>query len=190
MQETEHKLKQSELPSNIKIMFGGITDNKFLDFLFSSGLDKSLDGLFNAFMKGDYSNINVDIDDISGKLSKFLSNNGNDKPFQGEISKQFFNNISRTIQSEKFNKTKSYLRKCIALLKNLKKEARTIDDPEKRQKFKDAIYSFKKILKLLKSIYKNRDIVSKRALKGINAIVYENYEYQKNLENSITYIEF
>lgn len=188
MQNSEHVLSQSQLPSNIKIMFGGINDNQLLNFLFSTGLDKSLDGIFNAFMKGDYSNVNLDINDITNKLSRYMTSNDK-KPFEGELSKRFINNIQLTMQTGKFNKTKTNIAKCMQIIRNLKKEAKTIEDKEKQKKFKDAIYAFKKILKLVRTIYKNRDIVSKRALNGINAVVFENYEYQNRLEKTPVYLE-
>lgn len=174
LQSQKAEFDKAKAPSNIKMMFGGANDNQILKILYSTGLDKSLDGIFTAFMHGDYDKVNLDSDAIFDILNKFGLGN-NTQVFQGEISNLFIGNIRQSITSDKFNKMNSNIRKCMYILHNLKKEAKSIDDPEKKAKFKNAIYSFKKILKLVRSIYKNRDIINQRSLAGINAIMFENF---------------
>lgn len=171
MEKQKPVLDKANMPSSIKLTFGGAGNSKFLDFLYSTGLDNSLDGIFKSFMNGDLVNALDKTDNIYAALDKFQM--GSTNAFQGEISNRFVGTIRKSMDKPMYSKLKHNIFRSMYILHNLKKEANTIKDPEKKKKFKDSIYAFKKIMKLVNAVYRNRAAVNDRALQGMHNAVYE-----------------
>lgn len=150
--------------------FSGLSDAKGLNLLFSPVIDKAIDNVLDMFITGNFDSVLSKLDNISNVLSNGGVGEG---LFTGEISQRIIASIKNSMQSYKFNKTGSKIKKALIVLKNLKAQAKQIVNPETRKKFEDAMYALNAILKTLKSLYKNRKFVNDRLISGIRNLVKE-----------------
>ena len=156
---------------NQVMSFAGLSDAKGLNLLFSPVIDKAIDNVLDMFITGNFDSVLSKLDNISNVLSNGGVGEG---LFTGEISQRIIASIKNSMQSYKFNKTGSKIKKALIVLKNLKAQAKQIANPETRKKFEDAMYALNAILKTLKSLYKNRKFVNDRLISGIHNLVKEN----------------
>lgn len=155
---------------NQVMSFAGLSDAKGLNLLFSPVIDKAIDNVLDMFITGNFDSVLSKLDNISNVLSNGGVGEG---LFTGEISQRIIASIKNSMQSYKFNKTGSKIKKALIVLKNLKAQAKQIANPETRKKFEDAMYALNAILKTLKSLYKNRKFVNDRLISGIRNLVKE-----------------
>lgn len=155
---------------NQVMSFAGLSDAKGLNLLFSPVIDKAIDNVLDMFITGNFDSVLSKLDNISNVLSNGGVGEG---LFTGEISQRIITSIKNSMQSYKFNKTGSKIKKALIVLKNLKAQAKQIVNPETRKKFEDAMYALNAILKTLKSLYKNRKFVNDRLISGIHNLVKE-----------------
>lgn len=155
---------------NQVMSFAGLSDAKGLNLLFSPVIDKAIDNVLDMFITGNFDSVLSKLDNISNVLSNGGVGEG---LFTGEISQRIIASIKNSMQSYKFNKTGSKIKKALIVLKNLKAQAKQIVNPETRKKFEDAMYALNAILKTLKSLYKNRKFVNDRLISGIHNLVKE-----------------
>lgn len=155
---------------NQVMSFAGLSDAKGLNLLFSPVIDKAIDNVLDMFITGNFDAVLSKLDNISNVLANGGVGEG---LFTGEISQRIIASIKNSMQSYKFNKTGSKIKKALIVLKNLKAQAKQIVNPETRKKFEDAMYALNAILKTLKSLYKNRKFVNDRLISGIHNLVKE-----------------
>ena len=163
-------IDEKDIPSNFKIIMSGVSDSKALDFLFSSGLDKIVDKLFELITVGNFENLNNSLDQINKIFEKLGLGEGS---FEGPVSKTLVANIQRSISSINFNKTKSNIKKCLLVIKNLKQQSKVIDDKEIKKKYLESVYALKRVLKLVSKIYKARKLIDEKVKRGLKNIIKE-----------------
>ena len=163
-------IDEKDIPSNFKIIMSGVSDSKALDFLFSSGLDKIVDKLFELITVGNFENLNNSLDQVNKIFEKLGLGEGS---FEGPVSKTLVANIQRSISSINFNKTKSNIRKCLLVIKNLKQQSKVIDDKEIKKKYLESVYALKRVLKLVAKIYKARKLIDEKVKRGLKNIIKE-----------------
>lgn len=168
-----------ELPSNFQIMMSGIDGNKGLDFLYSSGADKLIDKLFELINTGDFEKILENED----KIKMITDNIFGKGSFQGPVSTRVLNSIQHSMSSYKYQTMKSFLGKTVTqlkkirlVMKNLEREKKNIKDKEELQKYSEAIYAIKQVLKIAEKVYRYRRLVNKKVFNGINNIIHEENE--------------
>lgn len=96
-------VRQADLPSNLKILLGGISDSGAINFLFSDKVDQLIEKLFDMVMSGNFEQILNSQDDIGKIFEKVGIGTGY---FEGEISKTVIQTIQKTTSSMKFKKIK------------------------------------------------------------------------------------
>jgi hypothetical protein len=175
----KEEIKNSDLPSNLQLMLSGVTNSKAIDFLFSANLDKLIEKLLNMLESGEIEKILQNEEKMNNLFGSVGIGRGT---FKGPVSKSIIQNIQRSLDSKKFNNMKSKLRKIQLIIKNLRKQAKYLKDPELQKKYKEAVYAIEKVIKLVASIYRNRRIISKRVLDGLTNIVKEDYIPEETLE--------
>jgi hypothetical protein len=175
----KEEIKNSDLPSNLQLMLSGVTNSKAIDFLFSANLDKLIEKLLNMLESGEIEKILQNEEKMNNLFGSVGIGRGT---FKDPISKSIIQNIQRSLDSKKFNNMKSKLRKIQLIIKNLRKQAKYLKDPELQKKYKEAVYAIEKVIKLVASIYRNRRIISKRVLDGLTNIVKEDYIPEETLE--------
>ena len=144
--------------------------NKALDFLFDTKLDVALDKMFNKFMTGDYE----DVDKIADTIGKTFELLGfGDKAFSGPVSQLMMQNITNSINTVKFEKTKSNVKKSFMIIKNLKRQATIINDKDTKKKYLDACYALKQIVRYLAKVYRERRLISDRVKAGLHNMINE-----------------
>lgn len=163
-------IDEKDIPSNFKIIMSGVSDSKALDFLFSSGLDKIVDKLFELITVGNFENLNNSLDQVNEIFEKLGLGEGS---FEGPVSKTLVTNIQRSISSINFNKTKSNIKKCLLVIKNLKQQSKIIDDKEIKKKYLESVYALKRVLKLVAKIYKARKLIDEKVKRGLKNIIKE-----------------
>lgn len=163
-------IDEKDIPSNFKIIMSGVSDSKALDFLFSSGLDKIVDKLFELITVGNFENLNNSLDQVNKIFEKLGLGEGS---FEGPVSKTLVANIQRSVSSINFNKTKSNIKKCLLVIKNLKQQSKVIDDKEIKKKYLESVYALKRVLKLLTKIYKARKLIDEKVKRGLKNIIKE-----------------
>lgn len=163
-------IDEKDIPSNFKIIMSGVSDSKALDFLFSSGLDKIVDKLFELITVGNFENLNNSLDQVNKIFEKLGLGEGS---FEGPVSKTLVANIQRSISSINFNKTKSNIKKCLLVIKNLKQQSKVIDDKEIKKKYLESVYALKRVLKLVSKIYKARKLIDEKVKRGLKNIIKE-----------------
>jgi hypothetical protein len=175
----KEEIKNSDLPSNLQLMLSGVTNSKAIDFLFSANLDKLIEKLLNMLESGEIEKILQNEEKMNNLFGSVGIGRGT---FKGPVSRSIIQNIQRSLDSKKFNNMKSKLRKIQLIIKNLRKQAKYLKDPELQKKYKEAVYAIEKVIKLVASIYRNRRIISKRVLDGLTNIVKEDYMPEETLE--------
>lgn len=173
------EIKDSDLPSNLQIMLSGVTNSRAVDFLFSSNLDKLIEKLLNSLESGEIERILQNEEQLNSMFSSLGFGEGT---FKGPISKRILSSIQSSIDSQKFNTMKSKLKKVQLIMRNLKRQAKYLKDPETQKKYNDAVYAIEKVVRLVAKIYRNRKIISKRVLNGLSNIVNEDHDSGETLE--------
>lgn len=175
-----NNVEPESVPGTFSMMFSGANNNAIMKFIFSSNLDKLLDQLFDMLMCGDFEDIINKSNDIEDMFNKFAV--GSTKIFSSTVSKQFVANMKEAVNSKKFQKAKTNLSRAWTLIKQLKQKAKQIDNEAMRKKYEDTVYAFKKILKIMASIYGSRKNINLRVQSGIRNLLSESedrslYEY-------------
>lgn len=161
-------------PNALPLSIEGIGSEGELAFLFSEGLDRLVGNLFDLASSGNFDFITKNVGRIESTISRYFTGSG---AFEGEISKAVVGTIMASVQSPKFKSMKSKIGKVRYVIKALKRERELFkDDPEQLKKLNDAIYAIGKIIKFAYKVYKNRAIINRRVLKGLDNIVVEEEE--------------
>jgi hypothetical protein len=152
--------------TRIFLKMSGLDNTKVAQLLYDTKLDHSIDNMVNMFMQGDYKSIAK----YSDVIAKVFSDVGLGKgSFSGPVSQIFVQNLLNSIDSMNFNKTNDNIKKMMIVLKNMKKQTKTIQDKEVRKKYKEAVKAFRKIISIIAKTYKNRRIIAT----GIHNMVNE-----------------
>ena len=61
------------------------------------------------------------------------------------------------------------------VIKNLKQQARHIDDKEVKRKYLESIYALKRVLRLVAKVYKARLLIDAKVKRGLRNIIKESY---------------
>jgi hypothetical protein len=163
-------VKDSELPSNLKIMLSGISDSKAIEFLFSNNIDKMLEKLFSLFLSGDMNKIL----DNKEKIKEIFSDLGfGEGSFEGPVSKRVIMSINASINSGNFSKLENNMMKALFVVKNLERESKNIKGKREKQKYDEAVSAIKQLLRFVGKIYQNRKLVNNKVLRGLSHIVKE-----------------
>jgi hypothetical protein len=163
-------VKDSELPSNLKIMLSGISDSKAIEFLFSNNIDKMLEKLFSLFLSGDMNTIL----DNKEKIKEIFSDLGfGEGSFEGPVSKRVIMSINASINSGNFSKLENNMMKALFVVKNLERESKNIKGKREKQKYDEAVSAVKQLLRFVSKIYQNRKLVNNKVLRGLSHIVKE-----------------
>ena len=168
-------IKPEDLPSDFKLMMGpNAEDNKMLKFIFDTKLDRTIDNLLNKFLSGDFDAI----DQYSDLIKKVFESVGiGEDAFTGPVSQTLLDTLSNSINSINFNTTKSKIRKCMLITKNLKQRAKTIDNKEMKKKYLEAVYALKQTLKFIAKVYKNKRILTNRVRRGLQIAIHEDFDF-------------
>ncbi len=179
-----------DLPSDFKLMMSMDNKNKdsrVLQFIFDMKLDKIIDNLLNKVMIGDYS----DIEAYANMIKKVFETIGiGEGAFDGPVSQALMRNITNSLNSIDFNVTKSKIKKCLILIRNLKYQSKFIKDKEIKRKYLEAVHALKQTLKFIAKVYKDRRIITNRVITGLKYAVQEDYtpieeEYDYNFDLSV-----
>lgn len=185
IRNTKQDISEIEVPSDFKIQMMGVKNSKALDFIFDMKLDKTIDNFMNKFMSGDFADIEKGMVTIKKVFELMGLGQG---AFEGPVSKTLMQNMMNSMNTIKFAKTKNMLGKCLVIVKNLKKQAKDIDNPKIREKYKEAIRALKELLRFISKIYLNRKILSKRVITGLKMVVQESAEnpnYEDGYEDEV-----
>jgi 8-oxo-dGTP pyrophosphatase MutT (NUDIX family) len=161
--EAKKEKKEIKLPSNSQIMLSAGSDDIGIETVFSGKLDSVVSSLFDKILMGDF-----DLGSVPEKVEELLSK-VEKTAFKGELSQRLVNNITNSINSDKFKTTQSKIKKCLLIIRNLQKEYRSEKDKEKRKKLKQATNAILEVLKLTGRIYK----VRKKLQVGLNVAINE-----------------
>jgi len=175
------------LPSSINLTAKGLYSANALNFLFSPKVEIAINNILDIFLSGNYQSA---LDKTKALVDVFNKLGIGREIFKGQIGSTILKTISNTTVKVDLSKTKSKLKKVLALasskkeiLKNLKVEGAKIDDPIVKEKYDRAVDALKKIVKVIISIYKNRKKISNEIIGGLNTIMYENaYDVELELE--------
>lgn len=182
MRNKKIEVKDSDLPSNLKIMLSGVEDNKALQFLFSNNIDKLIDQMLMLVATGNIEKLLGNEDAINS----FFKNLGfGEGSFSGNVSKMVMKSMQNSVNSAKFAKTNSNLKKALLIMKNLERAKKGFTDKKQIKKYEDAIYAIKKVFRIVAKIYKNRKLVNNRVLRGLSNVVNESDEEIVHLEKII-----
>lgn len=165
-----YKFDSNDLPLGLRIGISGISSQSALNFLFSEDLNKLLDRFIDMIENGEIEKFLTDEDKLRRMFNSFGFGEGK---FQGELSNMLISNIKKTVSSNKFKKTKLGMAKLIKLTRSLKKQSKTITDPEKRKKFDDMIYAVTQMVKIIHNVWTNRKMVNDRVVKGLKNFITE-----------------
>lgn len=165
-----YKFDSNDLPLGLRIGISGISSQSALNFLFSEDLNKLLDRFIDMIENGEIEKFLTDEDKLRRMFNSFGFGEGK---FQGELSNMLVSNIKKTVSSNKFKKTKLGMAKLIKLTRSLKKQSKTITDPEKRKKFDDMIYAVTQMVKIIHNVWTNRKMVNDRVVKGLKNFITE-----------------
>ena len=129
-------------PSSIPMKAEGLYSIQSLNFLFSPTVDKIVDTLLDICINGKFENALSKLDQFVQMFNKMGVGQGF---FNGEIGSHVITTIKASVNSMKFNRTTSKIKKVLIVLKNLKREAKKFKDPIQRQKYEDALYAINSI---------------------------------------------
>ena len=164
-----------DLPSDFKIMMSmndNAKDSRALQFIFDTKLDRVIDNLLNKVMIGDYS----DIEMYANMIKKVFDTMGiGEGAFEGPVSQALMRNITNSLNSIDFSVTKSKIKKCMILIRNLKYQSKFIKDKEVKRKYLEAVHALKQTLKFIAKVYKDRRIITNRVMTGLKYAVQEDY---------------
>lgn len=179
LQKNKNEITDDDLPSDFKLMMMGAKDSRVLNFIFDNRIDRIIDQVLNKLMTGDMSEIEKYLESISKIFETLGLGQG---AFSGPVSQTLMQNIMNSLNSVNFNQTKNNIKKVMMVLKNLKQQSKFISDPATKKKYIEAVYAFKKVLKFISKIYKNRRIITNRVKQGLHNAVNEELDIQEPLE--------
>lgn len=165
------EIKQSDLPSNIRLMFTGVKNTKALDYLFSARLDELLEKLLDLAMSGDLLMNAEKYLTSEEEVKKLFDSLGfGEGSFEGPVSKTVLGTIRKSMESEKYRKLSNDAKKVKLLYRQLSlKRWSFIGKPELKKQYDKAFFAIKKILLTIANVYKNRV----RIVNGLSAIINE-----------------
>ena len=173
-------IKKSNIPFALELAIPGIANTKALSTLFSGNLDTVLDGIFKAISNGDIEKAVSAMENIKEILNHAGVGEGY---FKGPVSKTVINTIIDSTSDFKYNSIKSNisssltsLKKINYIIKQLEKKTGSFSDKETREKYKDTVYALKRALKIAIKIYRNRNLVNQRVVRGLKNIVTEDID--------------
>jgi hypothetical protein len=178
MRKNKKEVKDSDLPSNLKIMLSGISDSKAIEFLFSHNIDKMLERLFSLFMSGDINTILSNKDKIKELFQELGFGEGS---FEGPVSKRIMMSMNASINSGNFSKLESNMRKALFVIGNLERESKNIKGKREREKYNEAVNAIKQVMRFAAAIYRNRKIINNKVIKGLQNIVKEDTTLEEKL---------
>lgn len=154
----------------IQLNLDGIYSGKSLEFLFSALSDGLINQILDVFNSGDYSKVI----DLCKKFADMLNQMGiGNGAFQGEISNRVISVVKQSINSAKFNRTKTKIKKALLIVRNLKRQARYIDDKGTREKYMSAVAALKTMVRVINNVYENRKKINGEVVKGLKSLVFE-----------------
>lgn len=162
--------KQNKTPEFISTQIDGIPSIKAIDFLFSPQIDKVIDTLLDVCINGKFDAM---LDGLSRFVKTFDGMGIGTGFFNGRIGGRVVETIKNSVNSVKFQKTSSKIKKVLLILKNLKRNIKTYNDPIERQKYEEALYAIKSVISVIATIYKNRKKINGKVVKGLNNIIFE-----------------
>lgn len=162
--------RQNKTPEFISAQIDGIPSIKAIDFLFSPQIDKVIDTLLDVCINGKFDTM---LDGLSRFVKTFDSMGIGTGFFNGRIGGRVVETIKSSVNSVKFQKTSSKIKKVLLILKNLKRNIKTYNDPIERQKYEEALYAIKSVISVIATIYKNRKKINGKVVKGLNNIIFE-----------------
>ena len=162
--------KQNKTPEFISTQIDGIPSIKAIDFLFSPQIDKVIDTLLDVCINGKFDAM---LDGLSRFVKTFDGMGIGTGFFIGRIGGRVVETIKNSVNSVKFKKTSSKIKKVLLILKNLKRNIKTYNDPIERQKYEEALYAIKSVISVIATIYKNRKKINGKVVKGLNNIIFE-----------------
>ena len=168
MSSDSKDLKQTDLPVALNI--DGLYSSKSLEFLFSAVSDGLIDKILDVFNRGDFNSVIELCKKFANMLNQMGVGNG---IFQGEISNRVIHVIQSSINSTRFNKTKTKLKKSLLIVKNLKKQAKYITDAETKEKYLNAVMALKTMVNVINNVYENRKKINKEVVTGLKSLVFE-----------------
>lgn len=171
MSSDSKDLKPTDLPVALNI--DGLYSGKSLEFLFSAVSDGLIDKILDLFNRGDFNSVIELCKKFANMLNQMGVGNG---IFQGEISNRVIHVIQSSINSTKFNKTKTKLKRSLLIVKNLKKQAKYIKDRETKEKYLNAVMALKTMVNVINNVYENRKKINKEVVKGLKSLVFESTE--------------
>jgi hypothetical protein len=171
-------------PSSIPMKAEGLYSIQSLNFLFSPTVDKIVDTLLDICINGNFDNALTKLDQFVQMFNKMGVGQGF---FNGEIGSHVITTIKASVNSMKFNRTSNKIKKVLIVLKNLKREAKKFKDPIQRQKYEDALYAINSIITVIAQIYKHREKLNARVLRGLSNIVFESTNDETIQIGKITY---
>ena len=158
-------------PVDLKI--DGADSIKTMSFLFSPSVDKMVDALLDVCINGKF---DVALEKLNQFVKMFDSMGVGQGFFNGQVGSHIIAVIKSSVNSVKFQKTSSKIKKTLIVLKNLKRQAKRFNDLEVRQKYQDAIYAISSVIQVIASLYRQRNKINSRVLKGLNNVVFESEE--------------
>lgn len=173
LEQSANVYKTETIPSGINMSLSGIGSERAIAFLFSPNIDKLIDNILDICINGKFDVLNDMINKLVGYCDTMGIGSGF---FGGKIGSNVILTIKNSVNSIKFQKTASKIKKVLLVLKNLQKTAKTYKDPVERQKYEDAIYAIKSVVSIVATLYKNRAKINGRVIKGINNIIFEDTE--------------
>lgn len=183
MRSNEKELKSvsaDELPSDFKLMMTGSNISPhILNLLFDTKLDKVIDIVLNKFLSGDFDTINRYIQSIGEMFGRFT---GGTNLFKGPIFEKIMGTINACLNSQKFANTKVKIRKAMLLIKELKNRAKEFVEPKMQEKYMQAVYAIKEVMRFIAKIYNNRKIITNKVLKGLNFAIHEEMCIDEDLD--------
>ena len=162
--------KQNKTPEFISTQIDGIPSIKAIDFLFSPQIDKVIDTLLDVCINGKFDAM---LDGLSIFVKTFDGMGIGTGFFNGRIGGRVVETIKNSVNSVKFQKTSSKIKKVLLILRNLKRNIKTYTDPVEKQKYEEALYAIKSIISVIATIYKNRKKINGKVVKGLNNIIFE-----------------
>ena len=174
------KVDPDELPSDFKLMMTGSNISPhILNLLFDTKLDKVIDIVLNKFLSGDFESINKYVQSVGEMFARF---NGGTNLFQGPIFEKIMGTMNACLNSEKFANTKLKIRKAVMFIKELKHRAKEFADPKMQEKYLQAVYAIKELMRFIAKIYNNRKIITDKVLKGLSFVIQEDNTQDEELD--------
>lgn len=170
LSDSSNQYNKSNTGSSVDLKIDGLFSVQSLNFLFSPSVDKMIDVLLDVCINGEFSEALSKLDQF---VKMFDSMGVGSGFFNGRVGSHIINIIRSSVNSIKFQKTSSKIKKVLLVLKNLKKQLNKVKDPVVKQQYEDAVYAIKSIIKVIALLYKQRKTVNSRVIRGLNNLVFE-----------------